>query len=345
MISPLAGACGSPDLEATVARRYRAVLLLCGTVLFASLILTIGPATVLASFRELSWRLLLVIVFPCVVLKTFDTLAWRFAFPHGRVPFLPLASALLAGHAVASTTPTSMVGGNAAMAWTLRDRVSLPESLSSLIIVQTTSTASQGLFLLLGILIARATLPPSTALVRIMEWLLVLELIGVAGFVVVQMRGIMARGYGLLGRLGFSGSSDLGKGATDVDEALAAFYRTQPGRLALSLLCNLLGWITRAAEVWLILYLLHASVSVAMALTIEAFGTGIGFATFFLPLDLGVEEGATVATFLAVGLSGGTGLSLALVRRIREAAWVALGLLLLVGKPKPSPVALDAKAA
>ena len=326
------------------AGRHRVALLVCGGALFAYLILSIGPATVLASFRELSWRLLLVIVFPCVALKMFDTLAWRFAFQPGRVPFLPLAGAVLAGHAVASATPTSMIGGNAAMAWTLRDRLSLRESLSSLIIVQTTSTASQGLFLLLGILIARWTLPSSMAIVRVMGWLLVLEVIGVVGFVAVQMRGIMARGYGLLGWLGFSASPDLGKAATHVDEALVAFYRTQPGRLALSLLCNLLGWITRAAEVWLILYLLRASVSVAMALTIEAFGTGISFATFFLPLDLGVEEGATVATFLALGLTGGTGLSLALVRRIREGAWGAFGLLLLVGKPKPSPAALDAAA-
>jgi uncharacterized protein (TIRG00374 family) len=326
------------------AGRYRLALLVC-VALYAYLILSIGPGTILASFRELSWRLLLVIVFPCVALKMFDTLAWRFAFPPGRVPFLPLASAVLAGHAVASTTPTSMIGGNAAMAWTLRDRLTLRETLSSLIIVQTTSTASQGLFLLIGILIARWTLPSAVAFGRVMEGLLVLEVIGVVGFVVVQMRGIMARGYRLLGRLGFSGTADLGKAATHVDEALVAFYRTQPRRLALSLLCNLLGWITRAAEVWLILYLLRASVSVAMALTIEAFGTGIGFATFFLPLDFGVEEGATVAMFLALGLSGGTGLSLALVRRIREGAWAALGLLLLVGKPKPSPGALDAKAA
>src|SRR5207244_225030 len=108
--------------------------------------------------------------------------------------------------------------------------------------------------------------------------------------------------------------------------------------------CNLLGWITRAAEVWLVLYLLHAGVSVAMALVIEAFGTGIGFATFFLPVDIGVEEGGAVATFLALGLSGGTGLSLSLVRRIREVAWVALGLLLLAGKPKPSRAAVERQA-
>jgi uncharacterized protein (TIRG00374 family) len=328
------------------ARLYRAAMLVCGAALFAYLIYTMGPATVLAAFQALSWRLLVVIVFPCVALKMFDTLAWRFAFPpHERVPFLSLARSLLAGQAVASTTPAGVVGGNAVMAWMLRDRVSLRESVSSLIIVQTTSTASQGLFLLLGILLARWTLSPSVALVRVMEWLLLLEAIGVVGFIAVQMRGIVAGGYGMLGRFGFSGGAALGEAATHVDQALVAFYRCQPRRLALSLASNLLGWIARAGETWLILYLLGAAISVPTALIIEAFATGISFATFFLPTDVGVEEGGAVATFLALGLSGATGLSLALVRRVREVAWTGLGLLLLAGKRRPSAAALRAQGA
>src|SRR5262245_21916158 len=328
-----------------MARRYRAALLVCGAVLFAYLILTIGPAKIQASFQVLSWRLLPLIILPCAVLKTFDALGWRFAFPRDGVPFLPLLTSLLAGQAVASTTPAGVLGGNAVMAWMLRDRVSLRESVSSLIIVQTTSTASQGLFLLLGILLARWTLPSSPALVRVMEWLLLLEAIGVAGFITVQMRGVVAGGHGLLSRFGFSAPAGLGEAATHVDQALVAFYRHQPRRLALSLTCNFLGWITRAGETWLILYLLDAEVSVAMALIIEAFATGISFATFFLPMDVGVEEGGAVATFLALGLSSATGLSLALVRRVRELAWTALGLLLLAGKRRLSPAALRAQGA
>src|ERR1051325_1922306 len=215
-----------------MARRFHAAVLVCGAGLLAYLILSIGPATVLASFRELSWRLLLVIVFPCVVLKAFDTLAWRLTFSQGRVPFLPLARALLVGQAVASATPTSMIGGSALMAWMGRDRGSLRESFASLVIVQTTSTASQGLFLLLGIVLARRTFPSSMALVRVMEWVLLLEAIGVVGFVAVQMRGVVAGGYGVLGRLGFSGGEGVGKAAMHVDRALAAFYRHQPRRLA-----------------------------------------------------------------------------------------------------------------
>lgn len=336
---------GSPEPSNARGRVYRAVLFACGAALFAFLIVSIGPGTIAESFRVLSWRLLVLIVFPCAVLKMFDALAWRFAFPRDSVPLPRLLASLLGGQAVSATTPAGMLGGNAVMAWMLRDRVSLRESLASLIIVQTTSTVSQGLFLLLGIVLARSTISPSQTLVRAMEWLLILECIGVIGFVVIQMRGVMAGVHRVLARFGFSGGSTWGEAATDVDQALATFYRHQPRRLALSLICSFLGWITKAAEVWLILYLLGARVPVTTALIIEAFATGISFATFFLPTDIGVEEGGAVATFLALGMNGATGLSLSLVRRVREVAWIGIGLLLIAGQRRLSAATVPARSA
>src|SRR5207245_10921744 len=127
------------------------------------------------------------------------------------------------------STPASAIGGNATMAWTLRPRVSLRESFSSLIIVQTTSTASQGLFLLLGILVARHAFPLASALVRIMECLLVLEVIAVVGFIAVQLRGLVASGHGVLRRVCLAGAARL-LAATSIDHALVAFYRPPPRR-------------------------------------------------------------------------------------------------------------------
>ena len=106
---------------------------------------------------------------------------------------------------------------------------------------------------------------------------------------------------------------------------------------------SFLAWIVGVAEVWLILQLLGAPVPIALALVIEAFGTGISFATFFLPVQIGVDEGGAVATFLALGLSGATGLSLSLVRRVREITWVAIGLLLLAGASKRSEIAVPVR--
>jgi len=78
-----------------------------------------------------------------------------------------------------------------------------------------------------------------------------------------------------------------------------------------------------------ILRLIGMPVAGTTAFTIEALGTGISFATFFMPVQLGIDEGGAIAIFHALGLDPAAGLSLALVRRVREAAWIAIGLMLL----------------
>ena len=322
--------------SARATRWWQGALLVLGAALFGYLVANIGLADIASSFRTLSWRLLVVLVFPCLVFKVFDTLGWRFAFPGESEPLLTLMKIRIAGQAVSATTPTGTLGGDAVKAWLLRDRISTRESLVSLIVVKTTMVASQGLFLAFGVLVARRILALDTPLIRAMEWLLVLEAIAVGGFLAVQTAGVAGRGERVLRRFGVRTGARAGAAAEGVDRTLATFYRTRHGSFVLSIACNVLGWLASAGETWLVLRFLGAPVSVPTALVIEAFGTGVRFATFFVPAQIGVAEGGTVAACVALGLSAATGLSLSLVRRVREAAWTGIGLLLLAGSPRRS---------
>ena len=59
------------------------------------------------------------------------------------------------------------------------------------------------------------------------------------------------------------------------------------------------------------------------ALIIESLGQAIRSAAFFVPAGLGVQEGSLLLLAAALGLPAATGLSLSLVKRLRE---VVLGL-------------------
>ena len=85
----------------------------------------------------------------------------------------------------------------------------------------------------------------------------------------------------------FEGHATLGR----IDDVLAAFYRERPARLALSLGCHFVAWLLGAVEAWLMLWFLDMPVSLVTATIIEAFGTGIRFATFVVPGSIGVLEG------------------------------------------------------
>ncbi len=307
-------------------RVLRVVLLLVGLGFLVVLVLEHDPAAIFASIGRLSWRLLVILAFPMAAVMALDALGWRYAFLRDRLSFGTLLATRLAGEAFNVVTPTASLGGEAVKAWLLRDRVPLDESVPSVIIAKTTITLAQGLFLLLGIALAEIVLAGS-ALLRAMQWLLALEVVALAIFILMQTRGLVGSSARLLDRLGLRA---MGGGATAarVDQALADFYRGEPRRLALSIAFHLAAWILGALETWLVLSFLGVPVSLLTATVIEAFATGVRFATFVVPGSLGAQEGGLLVIFLALGLGGSAAVSFGLVRRLRELTWVAIGLLL-----------------
>jgi uncharacterized protein (TIRG00374 family) len=321
-------------------RGLRATLLLAGAALFALLVWQIGLGAIAASFVRVGPSLLVVLVFPFCVITAFDTLGWRYAFRRDRVSFWELARARVAGEAVNGTTPTGSVGGEAVKAWLIRDRVSFSESLPSVIVAKTTITIAQGLFLLFGLFVAWLALPAQQSwLLKPMAALLGLEVLAVGGFVYAQTAGVLAGSGRMLERIGVMRPAHRGLPLKRIDRALSLFYRRQPTRLALSIGFHFLGWLVSAAETWFILWLIGVPVSPVTAVIIEACGTAVRFMTFFIPGHLGALEGGNVALFVALGLDPASGLSAILIRRVREAAWIGLGFLMLRAPARrPAPV-------
>jgi uncharacterized membrane protein YbhN (UPF0104 family) len=118
-------------------------------------------------------------------------------------------------------------------------------------------------------------------------------------------------------------------------------------RLGLSIACHVLGWVLGALEAYVVLWALGMPVSLATAVVIGAFGSGIGFAAFLVPARLGAAEAGQVAVFMALGLGAPAGLTFALLQRLREAAWTGIGFLALATlratAPSPPRAALEAK--
>jgi len=318
-------------------RTFQWILLAAGVGLFGALIWAIGPTAIISSFSHLSWRLLVIVCFPFALVTTLGALGWRFAFTHDRVAFPVLLRVWLAGEAFNATTPTASLGGDGVKAWLLRRHIPYEESLPSLIVAKTTLAVAQGLFLLAGIVLARHTRALDGPLLRMMQWLLVLEAIGVGGFVLVQLGAGLETTERILSRLNFLSNRRGASAFRRLVARLSEFYRREPRRLLLCIGCPFLGWVFSALETYLILYFLDAPVSLSTAAIIEAFITGIRFATFFVPANIGALEGGQVALFVALGLNAATGLAYSLVRRVREAAWVGLGLAALAERPLRVP--------
>ena len=319
----------------------RVLLLVLGVVFLGVLVATNDPAAILAAITGLSWRLAVVAVFPFVLVTTFDTLGWRYAFLRDRVPFRRLLAMRIAGEAFNLTTPTASLGGEAIKAWLLRRHVSLDEAVLSVVVAKTTITLAQGLFLLLGVVVAWMAGLPNSSLLHGMMWLLTLEVLALVGFVVAQMRGLFGPVQRWLARIGLRLARHTETGAR-VDRDLVRFYREEPRRLMLSIAFHFVAWLLGVVEAFLALRFLGVPVSLTTATIIEAFGTAVRFATFLVPASVGAPEGGYVVTFVALGLPASTAVAFGLARRVREILWIAVGFVIFaLLRDDPRPAARD----
>ena len=306
--------------------RVKAVLLVLGLASVALAVHRIGPSPILEALARLAWWQLLLVCLPYAAIAVVDTLGWRFAFPGAVAPFRRLYGARLAGEALNLVTALGSVGGEAAKAWLIRRDVGPEDSVPSVVIAKTTITVAQALFLMIGVALAWMLLDTGSPLIGAMAGLLLVEAAAVAGFVGVQIAGVVGRAGRILGRLGVMRHADH---ADRLDASLRGYYRRDRWRLAWSTGFHLVGWLLGALEAYLILWCLHVPASLATATVIEVLGAGVRFATFLVPASLGAFEGANAAVFDAMGLGAGAGLAFSFVRRARQLVWVAIGLLVL----------------
>ena len=307
----------------------RLALLALGVAFLGYLVVQVGPETLLASFQALHWRLLLIVWFPFALTTVLDTLGWRYAFRRDLTSFPTLLAVRLAGEAFNVATPTASIGGEPVKAYLLAPKVPLGEGLASVIVAKTTIALAQGAFLVVGIALALATLPLAPPLLTGMTVLATAEAVALGGFVLAQQKGLFQGGLRLLRWLGLSWGNHPHEGVQRLDTALSCFYREHRGRLTLSLLFHFGGWVVGSLEVYLILHFMGIPMPLATVLVIEAFAAAIKSAAFLIPGGLGALEGGNMAVFAALGLGAGIGLSVTLIRRLRELTWVAAGLVAL----------------
>src|SRR5260370_21474683 len=102
-----------------------------------------------------------------------------------------------------------------------------------------------------------------------MLWVLANEAGALAGFDVAQLRGMLAWGGRLVTQLGVKGVRT--EALDRIDDVLARFYRTAPGRLTLSIAFHFVAWLLGAVETWLILGFLGVPVSLTAPTRVKAF--------------------------------------------------------------------------
>lgn len=263
------------------------------------------------------------------------TRAWMMCANEPELRFRHAFGAWLVSDAMGNLTPLGLLASEPTKVLMVRTRISTVSSIASVTIENVFYTVSVCAVLLAGtwLFLQRADVPDG--LERIAEFIVIaVAVTAVAGIWAARTRpAILSRFAPVISKL--AGQAHAPADAIrDIEAQIYAVPRWPAGRLLQVSVWEIAFHAGAVAEVWLVLRLLAPQVTVIDAFLLESAGRFVTVAFKFVPYRLGIDEAGSGAVAAAVGLSPATGVTLALVRRLRIVILNAVGLLPLLNKPR-----------
>jgi uncharacterized protein (TIRG00374 family) len=312
-------------------RRLNLILLAVATVLLLGMLNELGWGNLGRHFLRVGyyWPLLLL---PYGLVNCLGTMSWRYLFPDRatRPSFSRLFFLRLAGDSLNQLTPTASIGGEAFRVLRLRAQGVLWEQATASVVIQKgILVLSLVLYVFLGLTLSVFTLDLSAFRLGILS--LAALILGAASlaFLIVQRQGPGVLGIRLLEKCGLCPAKLKAKEKelASFDSCLAGFYHEHPGRGLLSFMLFFLSWLVHGMEVYVIFRLLGHPINWNLAMCLDAMVTLISALGFMIPASVGVQDGGAILLSLGFNLGASLGAAFTIMRRLREAFWLSLGLL------------------
>lgn len=293
---------------------------------------------------------LLAVILAYGLVAWFDALSWRYAFKPEEAGIIhPFAIFRIRtiGEAFNVITPLGTMGGEPVKAHLLKEKYGLTykQGAASQVVARTTLTLSLILFMIPGIVFLFMDQDIS-------ETFKTSSLTGLITFSILIFLFLLFQITGTLSRIvyEFDRLFPIQTPRPSLEHLVAlcgmmsGYYHQHKGLFLKSIVFGFLGWVAGVLELYLTLNFLGIYVGFKELWIIESLLQLIRAGSFFIPLSLGAQEGGLIVIFTSLGMPGPMGLAVSFARRIRELAWIALGLLLGWGMSfRPSKVQLEPK--
>jgi uncharacterized membrane protein YbhN (UPF0104 family) len=309
----------------------RTALTAVGILLFFYLIRRIGLATLGANLSRFGpWFLL-----TCSLAAAwFYCQAWAWwliqkAF-FRRVPLRLLYRIKIITAAFNLVLPAASLGGEAMRAFLVKEHIPLREGIPSVLFDKTIEFIGSLVFLTTGFLLGLICLRLPTTLIIPVVVSLGITATGTLLFIVMQKRGVTKTLTRLTGRFRKARNwiQEHETQLRTLDQNLRVLYTRSNHRALLPIALQVVGRLLGTVEIIIIMAVLKSPVTFVQAIVISAVVT-IGNSVFFiLPGQWGVMESFYILTLQSMGYPAAVGLSLSVIRRIRNIVFVGLGLAL-----------------
>jgi hypothetical protein len=309
------------------------VTALAGLVLLVWVVWRVGAGEIAADVGQVGWGIAGVVAIGGMRFLL-RAVAWRLCLHNPRS--LSLRDSLVAvvgGDAIGNLTPLGPLVGEPAKAALVRGRVAMAPAVAALAVENVLYTLSAATMIAAGMIALLLTFQlPSDSTGAVMRGAGEIAIGGTVALFVAALwllwrqPAIVSRALRLAPRLRTQADRIR---ALEVD--VYSFASRHAGRLPALAVAEAGFHALGVAEVYLTLWLLSGTApSLMTSFLFEAVNRLLTVVFKFVPLRLGVDEAGTAVFATVIGMSAQTGLSLAIVRRVRVLFWAAAGGVLLV---------------
>jgi glycosyltransferase 2 family protein len=305
-----------------------------GLVLFGYAVRRAGVAEIVDGVRMVGWGIL-----PILGLAGARFLlracAWRLCMPpDSRLSIAQAFGAFVAGDAIGNLTPLGMVASEPTKVFLTRHRLATRESVASLATDNLLYAASIAAMVGLGVVVALLTIPLSVA------WR--------DGAIAALAAGVIGAAI-TLRLLQGTWREDSGtrpawrETLAGLRRSVLAFSTDQPVRLAQIFLLDLSFHVLAVLEIFLTLRWLlgDRSPTLSQAIVFEALNRVVTVVFKFVPFRVGIDEALSGGIAPVIAVQPVAGVTLAVVRKVRNLVWTGVGLALTAAHPAHAEPATD----
>ncbi|PYO28842.1 MAG: hypothetical protein DMD73_04200 [Gemmatimonadetes bacterium] len=314
-----------------VSRRLQALLFVVGSAVFAYLVARIGVAALLADARRTGWMFVPILLLYGAVCACNAGAWWLvMAGEPSRPPFWRAWAITVASFSLNYMTPLVNVGGEPFKIAAVAPWLGLRRAAGSAVIYQMLHTLGMLLSCLTAVVLGLILLPHAPVIVALLAGaflvLAALTLLVLTG----HRRGMLASALDLLHRMPLLGRLARRlepKRATlaSMDEQITQFYHASPRRFLQALTLEYASRCLFMAEYLLIAMSVGLDIGYARAYVIGGLAQLVQNALFVVPFEAGTKESALYLLFQLLGLDPALGVYTAIVSRVRDLAWIGVG--------------------
>jgi len=317
-----------------VSRKLQLLLFAGGSAVFAYLVARIGLGKLVADAVQTGWLFVPIMLLYGVVCVCNAAAWWLImADEPSRPPFWRTWAITVAGFSLNFMTPMVNVGGEPFKIAAVSSWLGVRRAAGSAVSYQILHTLGMLLSALTAVVLGALLLPHHAG---------VLVGLGVAGAVLAALsallltghrRGVLERALNLLHRLPLLAPlarrlEPRRATLVQMDEQIAEFYHRRPYRFLQALGLEYLSRAVLMVEYVLIALGVGLNITYLQAYVIGGLTSLIQNVMFIVPFEVGTKEGSLYLMFQLLGLDPALGVYTAIVSRLRDIAWIGVGLAL-----------------